>query len=338
MKRALFVITLAVPTFLLKCVDYSDDDEETSVKCAGSTTVIATNYTSTYPFLIDGEALYLQRAALGQTVISRIDKITGDTSTLFTGLNNITLQCHYGAYLYFTGMDYYIHRMSKTGGTVEMVKTFSDVLRRLKVVGDKMYATMWNGDGLFCYSSSRDTITTITGEKVLWFDVDEHSVFWAGAQRDSVTQMRTIWEMKHGGEAPIKRVTDDIGDVRMMDDYICYLSDSTGDLMRLHKDGGEPEILFPYHPIMFSGEDDTYVLVGDTLYVSNCGGGLWKFPARDPVNGAKMIDKWGAFDDDDYTPKLVSDGVALYWFAGPNVNTRISDDDMGVLLKTCMAQ
>jgi hypothetical protein len=337
MRRALFVITLAVPTFLLMCVDYSDDDEEISGKCTGST-VIATNYRGTGSFLIDNDAIYLERPALGGILIWRMDKITGDTSTLFIGPANLKLQCLDGAYFYLAGrQDNGVYRASKAGGTLELVKSFSGDVNSLKVVGDRMYVTMWNGDGLFCYSSSRDTITTVTDHKVSWFDSDEHSLFWAEARRDSVTQLRTIWEMKHGGGAPIKRVTGDFGDVRMMGDYICYWTDSTYDLMRFHKGGGEPEIIFPSHPSLFSDEDDEYVLVGDMLYVSNCGGGLWRFPVKDPINGATMIDKWGAFDDDDYGRLLASDGVALYWFAGPNVNTRISDDDMGVLLKTCLA-
>jgi hypothetical protein len=347
MKRAVFMITLAVVTIFLNCVDYSHDgdDEENTDRYIGPTTVIATNYRTSYPLLIDDDALYLERSSTtapgpqpgdGGTLISRIDKITGDTSTLkFSGPEKMALKCLDGGYLYFTGQDLRVYRASKAGGTAELVKSFGGAIHSLKVVGDKMYVRL-SAAGLFCYSIPRDTTTTITDDQVLWFDIDEHSLFWSERQRDSVTQLRTIWEMRLDGGAPIERVTDDFYVVRMMGDYICYWSDSTDELMSFCKESGKPEALFPSRSNLVT-EDDAYVLVGDMLYVSNCGGGLWRLPVKDPVNGAAMIDRWGGFDDDDYAPKVVSDGVALYWFAGPDVHTRISDEDMGVLLKTCLA-
>jgi len=49
-----------------------------------------------------------------------------------------------------------------------------------------------------------------------------------------------------------------------------------------------------------------------------------------------LLDKWGPYDDDDYSPWVESDGESLYWFAGPDANVPISDDDMGAILKTCL--
>jgi hypothetical protein len=152
------------------------------------------------------------------------------------------------------------------------------------------------------------------------------------AGRDS-SGLRTLWQRRQSGGAPYKRVTDDFYVIRMMGDYICYWSDKHNELMKLNKESGNPTALLA-SPCDKVTEDDAYVTVGDMLYVSNYKGELWRLPFKNPVNGAMLLDQWGPYDDDDFAPWITSDGAALYWFAGPNANVRISDDDAGALLKS----
>ena len=74
----------------------------------------------------------------------------------------------------------------------------------------------------------------------------------------------------------------------------------------------------------------------NAIYIATYRGELWQVPP-DTSGSPILLDKWGPYDEDDFTPWIGSDGTNLFWIAGQNPEVRISDDDEGVLLKTVLS-
>ncbi len=82
--------------------------------------------------------------------------------------------------------------------------------------------------------------------------------------------------------------------------------------------------------------DDAVTIAGDSAYVSNSKGELWRIPLESTGPSPALLETWGPFDDDDYDPWIYADEDAVYWLAGPETGVRVSDDDEIALLKTCL--
>lgn len=296
---------------------------------------------------MDGQALYSLSSRLSDrsttnpyiTVIDRIDKMTGETQKLkINSLEHMYCLALDGDYVYLYGGREVYRTFKSGGGSPEKIAEFGNNINQLKVDGNKMYISFNWTPGLFLYNIPDGTMTTLVDSLVGWLDVDEKYLFWRTWQSEN-TAIRTIWQKSRDTGTPVARVTGELGDVRIIGDYIYYWEDNDPGayngpdvLKKISKLGNEEPVIVISNPEHFT-EDDGFVITGDMLYASNFDGELWGIPLKDPKN-AVLLDKWGSYDDDDFRSWIATDGNALYWVAGPNVNERISDDDEGALLKT----
>ncbi|MGD9202205.1 MAG: hypothetical protein PVI26_11620 [Chitinispirillia bacterium] len=242
-------------------------------------------------------------------------------------------------YLYiFSRESVKIFRFNKSGdGLFERIANFDYTLKDVSVKENNVYVLFNGKQGLYCYSLINGTQKTITDSKVMWFHVDNNSIFWI-TDRLPGSRDRTIWQLPHSSDTPVERVTDDIsfGNIASLFNDIIYLVEQPNRLYRLSKKNGTAPQLLNVRVRLSDQLNAPFQIIDNNLYIANDHGELWEIPLTD--NGTTgieiLLDQWGPYDSDDYRSILLYDGTNLYWFAGMDPKVSIANGDPGVLLKT----
>lgn len=76
------------------------------------------------------------------------------------------------------------------------------------------------------------------------------------------------------------------------------------------------------------------VVVDNEFYAASDTGQLWVLDLSDD-SAPRVIDRHGAYDDDDYEPLILVDSEAVYWQAGVDFVQRTTDGDPIALYRSC---
>lgn len=273
--------------------------------------------------------------------ICKMDKNTGVVKTLnnSTGARFRNL-CMDDKYLYgYEGsfISTSIYRIDKSlNSSPELIVNLDRKFFHIEAGGNKLYldvelapASGVNKRGLVKYDISEGTMVEISNQN-FWYGTDREYVYWI--TYDSLSKERILWKMPHSSSIPLILAKGDLWDGKMLSEYI-YCWDQDPNLLRISTQTGIIEKIISA-PVGFD-EDDGYVIRDEFVFVTNSyEATLRVFNLRNPQKGFTILDKRGGFDDDDMVCWLWADKNALYWVAGPEKGSRISDEQWGTLFKT----
>jgi hypothetical protein len=188
----------------------------------------------------------------------------------------------------------------------------------------------WN-HGQYCYDIQQKTIVEFHDRTSQWFDADNDFVFWS--KTDSLTNETTLEKTPHGDTTITELAKGKIWAEKMLGEHI-YYRDEDDKLLRISKHNGLIETVLSSQAGFIS--DNGYVVWDDIVYMTDCypQGILSGLQINYHQKGFVTFDKRGIFDDDDMNYWLWTDKQALYWVAGPDTATGISDEQWGTLFKT----
>jgi Domain of unknown function (DUF5050) len=345
MNNKLLALTVTIVTSIMVagCLDVNNpipakENKPVLISTACSTTVIGTvpPYTN---IEFDGSAFYFIDDL--KPIVYSIDKNSGSMKSqsiqTTTVIENI---CMDSEYLYVnTGFRqpssvYRLHKNMNT--SPELLFTAENAIRQIKAGGNRLYFDFYrtsdnfNRNELYCYDIQLKKTVKIQDQTNL-FDTDNDFVYWS--KTDSLTNERTLGKTPHGGTTTTELAKGKIWADKMLGEYIYYW-DENDNLLRISKHNSQIE-KFLSSPAGLN-EDNGYVVWDDVVYMTDCYplGILSGLQINNPQKGFVTLEKKGHFDEDDMACWLWTDKQALYWVAGPDTTTSISDEQWGTLFKT----
>ncbi len=325
---------------------------------AATTAIVSTVFWCSHPFVNDSDAIYYASVSdtftpgiTPRSAIVRVDKTSGDTQMyVFDNFSTCWNLCGEGAWLYFSkSFDSAVYRVPKSlKDGPEQITRFTENVRLFGAAGGGLYLGF--PQSICCYHrmvryNMTDGALDTLASGVDWFGYDDQACYWSVLLNDSTYQTGIFRSTFTSGGNPVELSAGEFHVVGMDDNYIYVYNlsrDTIGnslntyaeaDLLKIDKTAvGNPVVVLKKNDHF--REDDAFIVIDDIVYVANLSGELWSIPVGNPVGGAQLIDKWGPYDDDDFTPQLFRDSDDLYWIAGPDPGVRISDNDPGVLLRT----
>jgi hypothetical protein len=338
MTVVLFALICNTGCFQKNPVDTIEDESKPALY-ACSTAALAT----VPPYVdieMDESAFYF--FDMGNSKVCKIDKNSGAMKSLkIQSSENLGSLCMDNDYLYAWGWNRYsVYRINKSlNSSPELLVTFDRTFYKLKAGDNCLYVNFKgvagsmpnNFKGLFVYDIQKKTQVKIHDQNT-WFDTDKDNLYWISI--DTVSNERTLLKMPHHSSKPDVLAKGKLWYGKMMDEYI-YCWDDDDNLLRVSKHSGSIESILS-SPVGFT-EDNGYVILDDIFYVTdNYDATLSGIQIKNPQKGFLTIAKKGRCDDDDMNSWLWTDKEALYWVAGPDEGTSISDEQWGTLFKTCV--
>jgi hypothetical protein len=251
---------------------------------------------------LDGNYLYGYNGGFNSRLIYRIDKnfTTSPEQIIFSLEKNVYQMKAGGGYLYIE----YVSTSNTGTNKIELCKY--DILKK-------------------------ETISI--GSQSAWFDTDSENVYWMSI--DSLSN-RTLWKMAHNSSSPVKLVYGQISSCKMSESDIYYW-DNDENLLRVSKKYGTVETIVSASGNLF--DDNGFIVKNELLFVTDCfDATLSVCSLKSLQNRFTTLEKKGRFDEDDMNCWLWADKDALYWVAGPNEDTQISDEQWGTLFRTVVKE
>jgi Domain of unknown function (DUF5050) len=336
-------LTVIVVTFVMVagCLDVNNpipakETKPVLISTACSTTVIGTvpPYTN---IEFDGSAFYFFDDE--KLRVCSIDKSSGSMKSQGIqsfGRGNLCMDSEY-LYVYtgFREADsvYRLYKHLNTSPELLFVSE-NDVLQ-MEAGGNRLYIRFYakpntRNRELYCYDIQQKS-TYKFQDQTMWFDTDNDFVYWL--KTDSLTNEAILGKTAHGDTTTTVLAKGNINVEKMLGEHI-YYRDEDDNLLRISKHNGLIETVLSSQAGFIS--DNGYVVWDDVVYMTDCFplGILSGLQINNAQKGFVTIDKKGKFDEDDMNCWLWTDKQALYWVAGPDSATYISDEQWGTLFKT----
>jgi hypothetical protein len=304
------------------------------ISTACSTTVLGTvpPYTN---IEFDGSAFYFFDYETRR--VCSIDKNSGAMKSQAIqsfGRGNL---CMDSDYLYvYTGFGetdsvYRIHKNLNTSPEL-LFESDNDIVQ-MKAGGNRLYirySKTFGREPYYCYNIQQKT-TDKFQDQTMWFDTDNDFVYWL--KTDSLTNETILGKTPHGDTTTTVLTKGNINAEKMLGEHI-YYRDEDDKLLRISKHNGAIETVLSSQAGYIS--NNGYVIWDDVVYMIDGypQGILSGLQINNHQKGFVTLDKRGKFDDDDMNYWLWTDKQALYWVAGPDTTTSISDEQWGTLFKT----
>ncbi len=294
---------------LAEPVECVGDNHELSIPVGSSDTIL----------LLDNEFLYAAVQIDGGTQIWELDRTSENAAVLTSLYMGVKSGVISGSWLYLGGDEGLVRTDRSTGETEIWVS------EPCTVVGE-------NVTGL----------VVVTGDEIQILDRDTGSQLFSESLEDSAGSViadddyyfySTRYAIRRGGfsgAGVVDFATQD-GRVQLRESENSLFYATSGEIYRLPKDGGPGGLVAD----AFDIGDAEFAVAESTLIWASDQGLLFAENLSDPGLQSVQVDERGAWDDDDYLPRVVGDAEAAYWMAGPDVDHRSSDGDPLALFVAC---